>query len=77
VNLDWLHGLPVDALKFKLWAILIGAFAAGGVAGAVLFRSVGFGTLYVPATITAATGAGYWLYCRYRHVAMDAIGHAE
>jgi uncharacterized membrane protein YoaK (UPF0700 family) len=72
-----LRGLPVDALKFKLWAILLGAFAAGGVAGAMLFRPLGFGTLYVPAAITAATGTGYWLYCRYRHVAMDAIARGE
>jgi hypothetical protein len=47
------------------------------VASAVFFRPLGFGTLYVPAAITAATGAGYWLYCRYRHVAMDAIGRGS
>lgn len=72
-----LRGLPADRLKFKLWAILIGAFAAGGAAGAIAFGRLGFATLYLPAAITAVTGAGYWLYCRYRHVAMDAITRGE
>ena len=72
-----LRGLPADRLKFKLWAILIAAFAAGGAGGVLVFAHLGFGTLYIPATITAATGAGYWLYCRYRHVAMDAIGRGD
>ncbi len=68
-----LRGLPTDRLKLKLWSILIGAFAAGGAGGVLAFGRMGFATLYIPAGITAATGAGYWLYCRYRHVAMDAI----
>ncbi|MBL9188961.1 MAG: DUF1275 domain-containing protein [Opitutaceae bacterium] len=72
-----LRGLPADRLKFKLWTILIGAFAGGGAAGAILFGRFGFGTLYVPAAITAVTGTAYWLYCRYRHVAMDAIARGE
>lgn len=69
-----LRGLPADGLKFKLWSILIAAFAGGGVAGALAFSRLGFGTLYLPAAFTAAAGAGYWAYCRYRHVAMDVIG---
>jgi uncharacterized membrane protein YoaK (UPF0700 family) len=72
-----LRGLPADRLKFKLWAILIGAFAGGGAAGAIAFGRFGFATLYFPAAVTAAAGAGYWLYCRWRHVAMDAIGRGE
>ncbi len=69
-----LRGLPADRLKFKLWAILIGGFAGGGAVGAIAFARLGFGTLYVPAAITAAAGASYWLHCRYHHVAMDAVG---
>lgn len=72
-----LRGLPADGLKFKLWSILIAAFAGGGAAGALAFDHLGYGTLYIPAAITAATGIGYWAYCRYRHVATDVIGHGE
>ncbi len=72
-----LRGLPADGLKFKLWSILIGAFAGGGAVGALLFGRFGFGTLYFPAAITAATGAGYWAYCRWRHVATEVMGRGE
>ena len=72
-----LRGLPADGLKFKLWSILIASFAGGGALGAVTFVHLGYATLYIPAGITAAAGTGYWLYCRYRHIAMDAIDRGD
>jgi uncharacterized membrane protein YoaK (UPF0700 family) len=74
--------------KLPRW-VWVGAALLAGIAGlinAVGFLSVarqgvthltGTTTLHGLAALTATTGASYWLYCHYRHGAMDAIRRAE
>jgi len=61
-----LRGMKQDWRRFRLWLALIGGFAGGGVAGAVLFAHLAYDTLYVPAALTALVGAGYSAYRHYR-----------
>lgn len=57
-----LRGTPFDRRRIALYGVLIGGFALGGAAGAVLFEKAGYVTLLVPALITGATAAAYHAY---------------
>ena len=48
-----LRRLPMDQRRFILCLVVISGFIAGGVTGAVLFRRLEFGSLFVPAVITS------------------------
>jgi uncharacterized membrane protein YoaK (UPF0700 family) len=61
-----LRGMKQDWRRFRLWLALLGGFAGGGVAGALLFARLAYDTLYVPAALTALVGAGYGVYRHYR-----------
>jgi uncharacterized membrane protein YoaK (UPF0700 family) len=61
-----LRGIPVDALRLRLCLLIISAFLCGGIAGAVLFRALGYTALYVPSGLVAATALAYTTY-RLRH----------
>jgi len=62
----WLRGLPVDTRRLRLCLLVISGFLAGGIVGAVAFHHLEYSTLFIPATLTAATSATYALY-RLRH----------
>ena len=64
----WLRRLEVDALRLRLYALLVSSFFLGGLAGAGLFQRLAAHTLYVPAAITGVTAALYSFYAHLRHV---------
>lgn len=68
-----LRGRAVDTRRLKLCVLVIGGFLAGGVAGALAYRAVGYRALAVPATLTGLAALAYVLY-RARRM---ASGHAK
>jgi uncharacterized membrane protein YoaK (UPF0700 family) len=65
----YLRRLPVVAARLRLWLALLFGFFLGGVAGAVLFEHLSYGTLYIPAFFTGAGGLIHWAY---RHFIRNA-----
>lgn len=59
-----LRGLPLARRRLWLCLVIISAFLAGGVAGALAFAAVGYAALYVPAALTGGTGLAYGLWRR-------------
>jgi len=57
-----LRGLPVDERRLRLCFLIISGFLCGGIAGAVVFRRLGYSTLFIPAGLTAATALSYGIY---------------
>ena len=60
-----LRGVSVDWRRFRLVSVLILAFCGGGVAGAFAFKTFGYATLYIPATLIGFTGLAYGIYRHY------------
>jgi len=54
-----LRGHRVDTRRLRLCLIVISGFLVGGVAGAVAFPSLGYGTLFIPALFTGLAAAIY------------------
>lgn len=67
-----LRGLPVDRRRVRLLWSLVVSFAAGAVAGTLLFGVWHYRTLYVPAVATGFAGAAYGLYRHWRMRAEQA-----
>ncbi|HQZ32415.1 MAG TPA: YoaK family protein [Arenimonas sp.] len=63
-----LRGLPVDHRRLSLCLVIISAFLAGGVMGAVLYGHWQYQALYLPAVLTGTTGLIYGVY-RHRQIA--------
>ena len=59
-----MRGLPVDHRRLWLCLVIITAFLAGGVIGALLYGPWQYRALYLPALLTGTTGL---LYGIYRH----------
>lgn len=59
-----LRGLPLARRRLWLCLVIISAFLAGGVTGALAFAAVGYAALYVPAALTGGTGLAYGLWRR-------------
>jgi uncharacterized membrane protein YoaK (UPF0700 family) len=55
----FLRGLPVDQRRLRLCVLVITGFLGGGFAGAVAFRHLSYGTLFIPGGLTAAAALGY------------------
>ena len=66
-----LRGLPVDKRRLWLCLVIITAFLAGGIIGALLFTRWQYEALYLPALLTGATGLIYGVY-RHRQLARIA-----
>lgn len=60
----FLRGLAVDRLRLRLCVLVISGFLGGGIAGALLFRSFDYATLYFPAALTAGAALAYAVYRR-------------
>jgi uncharacterized membrane protein YoaK (UPF0700 family) len=58
------RGLPLQRRRMLLCALIISAFFAGGIVGALLFARFGFDALLLPAALTGVVGIGY---AAYRH----------
>jgi uncharacterized membrane protein YoaK (UPF0700 family) len=67
---QWLRGVAIDFRRVRLYAMLIGTFFLGSVAGALSYARFEYSTLYFPATATGAVGVAYALY-RHRQRAMN------
>jgi uncharacterized membrane protein YoaK (UPF0700 family) len=65
-----LRGLPVDHRRLSLCLVIITAFLAGGVIGAVLYGHWQYKALYLPAVLTGTTGL---IYGVYRHRQLSRI----
>jgi uncharacterized membrane protein YoaK (UPF0700 family) len=57
-----LRGTQVDSRRLRLSLIIISAFFCGGIAGAALFHTWAYHTLFVPAAITGVAGLSYGAY---------------
>lgn len=57
-----LRGMPVPKRRLALCLVIISTFFLGGLCGAMLFRVLGYETLFVPAIITGLTGFSYFIY---------------
>lgn len=66
-----LRGMPLPKRRLMLSALIIAGFLAGGVAGAWLFRRLGYDALLVPATLTGLVGFGYAGYRQWRSMRQD------
>ena len=53
------RGMPLAQRRLLLCVLVIGCFFGGGVLGALLFRSIGYAALYLPAALTGITGVAY------------------
>jgi len=56
-----LRGLPLARRRLWLCLVIISAFLAGGIAGALAFTNAGYAALYLPALLTGVTGVAYAL----------------
>ena len=65
-----LRGLPVDQRRLWLCLVIITAFLAGGVVGALLYGQWQYRALYLPAVLTGTTGL---IYAVYRHRQLSRI----
>ena len=61
-----LRGLPLPKRRLLLCTLVICAFFAGSVIGALLFARIGYRALLLPAVLTGSTGLGYAVY-RHLH----------
>lgn len=68
-----LRGLPVAKRRLWLCLLIISAFLAGGIVGALLFAAVDYRALYLPALLTGLTGLSYTIWKHKRRDA-DQIG---
>ncbi len=66
-----IRGLPVDQRRLSLCLVIISAFLAGGVIGAVLYGHWHYKALYLPAVLTGTTGLIYGIF-RHRQLARIA-----
>jgi uncharacterized membrane protein YoaK (UPF0700 family) len=57
-----LRGLPVDIKRMRMCFLVISAFLCGGLAGAVLYRFLGYSALLIPAGLTAVASIAYEIY---------------
>lgn len=66
-----MRGLPVDRRRLSLCLVIITAFLAGGIVGALLYGQWQYRALYLPALLTGTTGLVYGVY-RHRQIGRGA-----
>ena len=57
-----LRGIPVDTKRLKLCIIVISGFFCGGVAGSIMYRTMGYSALYIPAGLIALVSIAYEIF---------------
>jgi uncharacterized membrane protein YoaK (UPF0700 family) len=67
-----LRGLPLARRRLWLCLLIIGAFLAGGILGALLFAALDYRALYLPAALTGLTGLSYTIW---KHKSLDTDPH--
>jgi len=67
-----MRGLPVNHRRLWLCLVIITAFLAGGIAGALLFGQWQYRALYLPALLTGTAGLIYGIY-RHQQIARGRI----
>lgn len=63
-----LRGLPLAKRRLWLCLVIITAFLAGGIIGALLFATLDYRALYLPAALTGLTGLSYTIW---KHKGME------
>lgn len=61
-----LRGLPVARRRLWLCLVIISAFLAGGILGALAFTAFDYRALYLPALITGTTGLSYAIWKHHK-----------
>lgn len=59
------HGIPVDAKRFKLLSIILGSFLAGGYWGSIAYFRWSAWAMMIPALIVGASAVGYEFFRRW------------
>jgi uncharacterized membrane protein YoaK (UPF0700 family) len=67
-----IRGLPVNHRRLWLCLVIITAFLAGGIAGALLFGQWQYRALYLPALLTGTAGLIYGIY-RHQQIVRGRI----
>lgn len=62
----FLRGIAVDWMRVRLYAVLVGAFVAGGIIGTLLFGHWAHHALWIPAILTGSVAIGYTIYVHVR-----------
>lgn len=62
------RGIHADWLRVRLCLTIIVSFAVGGVGGALLFETLQYDTLYVPAALTGVVGLCYTAYAHQKRM---------
>ncbi len=62
----FLRGSPVDWIRIRLYGLVIGSFATGGMVGSLLFPIYGHATLYLPAALIGTVAIVYTAYSHAR-----------
>ena len=57
-----LRGLPVDTRRIKLCLLIIAGFVFGGIAGAAVFRVMGYNALFVPSGVAGSAAVAYGVF---------------
>jgi uncharacterized membrane protein YoaK (UPF0700 family) len=57
-----LRGLPVDERRIKLCLLIIGGFLVGGIAGAAVYRVMGYEALFFPSGVAAIAASVYAVF---------------
>ncbi|KIJ00503.1 DUF1275 domain-containing protein [Xanthomonas phaseoli pv. phaseoli] len=61
-----LRGRPLQLRRLTLSALIISGFLGGSILGTLLFQRWQYDALYLPASLTGLTGAGYVAYLQWR-----------
>ena len=69
-----LRGLPIDTRRLRLCWLIISGFLCGGIAGTFAFRTLGYGALFIPASLTAGAALAYWVYKQWVNCGAPAKG---
>jgi uncharacterized membrane protein YoaK (UPF0700 family) len=62
------RGHPVDWFRMRLYGVLLGGFALGGIAGAAGYVRIGYRTLIFPAVLSGVSGLGYACYKHWQRM---------
>jgi uncharacterized membrane protein YoaK (UPF0700 family) len=65
-----MRGIGIDFRRLRLCAMLIGAFFAGSLLGAVGYAHFGYATLYAPAVSIGTVGFAYVIYQHRQRAAL-------
>lgn len=57
-----LRGLPIDSRRLRLSVVIISGFFFGGIVGTLLYQTIAYSALYIPAAFTACIAIAYGIF---------------